>query len=123
MFQPRTLPMWLCMATIFYFSSKSSTPSAITWFAGADKVAHFIGFFTLALCCCYSIPTKNWKSNTKLWFLGVFVFSCTYAALDEFHQSFVPGRLVSWKDWLADVFGSATAILIVWRFAIWKKFG
>lgn len=122
-FHPRTLPLWLCMAIIFYFSSKSTTPSAINWFVGADKVAHFLAFFGLALCACYSIPFQYWKSKTRLWFLVVFVFSCIYAASDEFHQSFVPGRLVSWKDWLADVFGSLTAIIIAWRFAIWKKFG
>lgn len=37
------------------------------------------------------------------------VFSALYAVLDEVHQTLVPGRVGSWRDWLADLIG----ILIV----------
>ena len=37
------------------------------------------------------------------------LFAALYAALDEYHQVFVPGRWASWRDWVADTCG----ILIV----------
>lgn len=39
-----------------------------------------------------------------------------YAASDELHQAFVPGRFADVRDWLADAAGAAAAVwLLQWR--------
>lgn len=45
------------------------------------------------------------------------LLAALYAASDEFHQHFIPGRTASVWDWLADVLGVilALAMLHLWR--------
>jgi VanZ family protein len=31
---------------------------------------------------------------------------------DELHQKFVPGRQCDWKDWIADIIGILTGLII-----------
>ena len=38
---------------------------------------------------------------------------CTFAALDEWHQQFIPGRSMSTGDWVADSIGGAAGLLAV----------
>lgn len=42
---------------------------------------------------------------TPIGFLASIGFSLVYAASDEVHQSFVPGREMSFMDWMADAVG------------------
>ena len=37
-----------------------------------------------------------------------------YGMLDEFHQSFIPGRSMEFFDWLADFLGAAAGITFVY---------
>ncbi len=41
------------------------------------------------------------------------LLAALYAASDEFHQHFIPGRTMSVWDWLADVFGVALALAML----------
>ncbi|MCJ7831586.1 MAG: VanZ family protein [Dehalococcoidia bacterium] len=47
-----------------------------------------------------------------------FVLAALYAASDEYHQGFVPGRDASWADWGLDVAGAAAAMLLT---ALWGQ--
>jgi VanZ family protein len=46
-----------------------------------------------------------------------------YAASDEFHQSFVPGRFMGLDDWLSDVAGGLIAVGIWRSFLVSKRRG
>lgn len=46
--------------------------------------------------------------------MGAFVFSAAYGVLDEYHQSFVPGRSVEFYDFLADCGGALLYTAIFW---------
>ncbi len=48
---------------------------------------------------------KAFMPATSIGFLASLVFSLAYAASDEVHQSFVPGREMSLMDWVADAVG------------------
>jgi len=37
-----------------------------------------------------------------------------YAALDELHQYFVPGRSCTMYDWITDGFGALMGFLLAW---------
>lgn len=44
-----------------------------------------------------------------------------HAALDEFHQAFVPGRTALISDIFIDTAGGAAAILTLWLLGRWRK--
>ncbi len=69
-------------------------------FPHQDKVMHlaeYVPFGWLSL--------KAFMPATPMGFLASVGFSLAYAASDEMHQSYVPGREASLMDWVADVFG------------------
>lgn len=75
------------------------------------KLAHFslyiiIGFSVMGFFCTFDI-----KNKYKLLWSGL--IGVTYAALDEFHQSFTPGRGPSIKDVAIDSAGVLTGIFIM----------
>jgi len=58
-------------------------------------------------------------SALKLWepaAIALFIAG-SYAALDEFHQSFVPSRTAALGDVLIDCIGAFVAVLVCWIFA------
>ena len=54
------------------------------------------------------------------WALIVILIVAGYAALDEFHQSFVPGRGPAVSDVLLDTTGGAAAQLLVALAVLWR---
>ncbi len=111
----------LCMGIIFYFSAQDGDESqalsdSVKIIFGIPvrvsvlrKIAHFVEFAGLATlvfnafrqtygyCCPY---------------ISFFV-TAAYAATDELHQVFVPGRAGMLKDVLIDSLGAAAAILFL----------
>ena len=75
------------------------------------KLAHFIlytviGFSVMGFFCTFDI-----KNKYKLLWSGL--IGVAYAGLDEFHQSFTPGRGPSIKDVVIDSAGVFTGIFIM----------
>ena len=75
-----------------------------------DKVFHFIeysilGYFTVK---CFRKPTWSWIPL-------ILIYGMLFAGFDEFWQSFIPGRLSSQFDMLADISGIVFgSVLTVW---------
>jgi len=105
---PRWLPAIVLMAAIFTFSSipSSGLPDYGFWDMLVKKGGHAVGYALLALSYWYWLgfdPKKGWLA----WLLAVL-----YAAADEFHQSFTPGRHPSIYDVLIyDNLGALLAVL------------
>jgi VanZ family protein len=51
------------------------------------------------------------------WALAALTIAACYAALDEVHQAFVPGRTPAFADVLLDSFGAAAGQLVTWWWA------
>ena len=71
-----------------------------------------LGYALLGLAYWYGL-----RFNKRRWWLAL-LFAILFAASDEFHQSFVPGRHPSWVDVLGfDGGGAASAIGLayLWR--------
>jgi VanZ family protein len=111
------LPPFFLMVAIFIVSS-SSTPAAIKkWIPHQDKLAHAAVFGALSYLLGRA-ALLGWKcpfGRAALFAIGL---SAAYAIFDEWHQSFVPGRVVDWRDWLADLIGAILAQIAVRRH--WK---
>jgi VanZ family protein len=102
------IPAFVIMLVIFLFSSQPS--SNLPDFDWADRIVkkggHMVGYGLLALSCWYPfawVRGKRWLA----WLLAIL-----YAASDEIHQSFVPGRFPSIWDVL--VFDNLGALTTLW---------
>lgn len=75
------------------------------------KTAHFGAYFILGTLTI--ILFIDLKGTTKLSFIISTLICTIYAATDEIHQLFIPGRCGSIIDVLIDSCGSLTAIIII----------
>lgn len=83
-----------------------------------DKVVHgcmYAGWMVLAwwLLCTRKVPP------TRAAAAGLFVAVAAYGAFDELTQSLV-GRETSVGDYIADLIGAGTALVLLWR---WRRPG
>ena len=58
------------------------------------------------------------QSVTAKGALIAMIITVGYAAFDEYHQSFVPGRFADVFDLLADAAGGAAALVVCWAWGI-----
>ena len=107
------IPAVLVTLTSWYLSSQSSLPKSITLFA-YDKLIHFLSFAFLAFCWSLWFTPKQWKEKPLRGILYVLIIVGIYGAIDEYHQSFTPGRDMSLFDWFADMIGALFGSLCAW---------
>ncbi|SHJ15592.1 VanZ family protein [Parasporobacterium paucivorans] len=69
------------------------------------KTTHFMAYMLLGMLVLNALGIKGWKKT-----LLAFAISAAYAASDETHQLFVPGRGGQLKDVILDSSGSAFGI-------------
>lgn len=82
------------------------------------KCGHFTEYFILSLLILRAI--RGGRHTTRLaWALAAIGIVAAYAALDEFHQSFVPGRTPAVMDVLIDASGGAAAQAIAALVLLW----
>lgn len=137
-----TIIIILWMAFIFSMSAKNSTQSSsisggftykilsmfFAQFRSIDKTtqdsiveglqfvvrkgAHFTAYAILGgLCFAYLRVLDKFK--LKINFIIALVISALYAASDELHQYFVPGRSCEIRDVMIDSLGALTGITVV----------
>ncbi|MEM9364909.1 MAG: VanZ family protein [Planctomycetota bacterium] len=86
-----------------------------------DKLVHFTAFFGLATLLCYVT-----NSDRLLFRFGLIAAGCAiYAALDELSQKLVAGRVADPWDFVADLSGAVSAILlyaIARRVITWRPY-
>lgn len=99
------LPPLLWAGLIFYLSS---IPSLKTQFGIGDlylrKAAHIFMFFVLVM-----LIAPNWTENKLKTRIAAVLIGMLYAASDEYHQKFVPGRFMTVMDiainWIGCLWG------------------
>ena len=99
---------FLIVAAVFFASGQPQIATPGFSFS-IDKVAHF-GVFGALATSVIRLPTfrrAGWKG--VLW---VCVLVAIYGGLDEYRQSFTPGRAVEFDDWLADILGATFATVL-----------
>jgi len=87
------------------------------FFDAQDKFEHFAAYFILEILLALTLHFQDKYSALKLKpILFSLLFLSLYAALDEIHQYFIPGRYADVLDWIADVIGGAIAIFLLRMF-------
>ena len=94
----------LWAVAIFTVSSVPKIGITIARLEGCDKIAHFVEYFIFGWALRY------WSRDGRAGFLAGGI---AYAAFDEFHQRYVPGRVMSLGDFLADAAGIAAGFLVI----------
>jgi hypothetical protein len=104
------LPSLLCAIAILTISSIPKLGTRTPLFPGCDKLAHFIQYLILG------VALRFWSGDARISFLGG---GLVFAALDEFHQRFIPGRQASLWDFVADAAGVVVGFL--WSGRLFRK--
>lgn len=125
----------LCMIAIFWFSSQNAEQSGemslslthrifgtIGGWVGVDEIEPFIDILDMLvrksahlviygiLGFCVSNTIMQITENKRYIFWISLVWCSFYAATDELHQHFVPGRAGMWQDWVLDTVGALIGI-------------
>jgi VanZ family protein len=82
------------------------------------KSAHFAEYFVLSLLLLRGIRGENRGLKLAWALLAIGLVAC-YASLDEFHQSFVPGRTAAVSDVMIDTSGGIAAQAIAALLVMW----
>lgn len=107
------------MGVIFYLSDqpdlKSSFPGGVDFIL--RKAAHITEFAILTFLIWHasveSVDPESKKSKKIV--VVAFLFAFFYAISDEYHQTFVLGRVGAVKDVLIDSMGIIIATIVIWR--------
>lgn len=104
----RWLPVFLWAVTIFALSSieQITVSQFFIWDFIAKKIAH-ISEYAILFALIFRATGNKWIASFSLTML--------YAASDEFHQSFVPGRTATVLDLGFDLTGANIAAYLIWK--------
>lgn len=105
--------MW--MGVIFALSSLpgSSVPAG-----EYGSIGHFGGYMVLG--ALYFLALGGHRNGWRAVALAVLLASA-YGVTDEFHQSFVPGRMPDPADWATDTLGALTGALATFGLLRWLR--
>ncbi len=112
------VPMLLYASAIITVSSIPDLKGPELKLIAFDKVAHLLEYAIFAFLTFRSFA--NLIPNMKLGIafgLSLF-FLALFAALDEYYQRYVPGRVPDLKDYTFDMLGVVAVLALVW---LWQR--
>ncbi len=103
------LPALLWAGLIFWFSAQSAPPDIGPQFPSKRKVEHMAGYAALGWLTMRALRKAHGLPSPKAAGLAI-VLVAAYAASDEWHQKFVPGRNCEFSDVVIDTVGGSIAV-------------
>lgn len=103
---------------IWWLSSQPEPPKPPYEFPGMDKVAHAVVFGGLAALVGRGLRRSGRRYGARMLFWGPVLFAAAYGVVDEVHQYFVPLRVPSLGDLIADVAGAALVQVLLRRYRL-----
>ncbi|MEE0706781.1 MAG: VanZ family protein [Adlercreutzia sp.] len=76
--------------------------------------AHFTEYLVFGVLLFHALWRTAPKQRWWLLAIAAVAIASLYGVTDEFHQSFVPGRLCDPADWLTDTLGASVGALAAW---------
>lgn len=93
---------WLALLTATSLPSESLPKISYN-----DKTMHFLAYGGLGFLLTLTFMVQSKFPELRGYaVLAAITVAALYGALDEFHQSFIPGRSSEMLDWMADFIGS-----------------
>jgi VanZ family protein len=107
------IPALALMALIFAFSAMpSDDPDRGLLVLLARKATHFSEYFALTSLWWWALATRVGGRSAMAPAVAIAI---AYAISDELHQTFVDGRVGTWRDVLIDSAGALTATWLIAR--------
>ena len=112
----------LVWAAVLYYLSSRSNLHVGPEIPHMDKVKHAIYFMGGATMLFLALRLRRTPPALGPCLIVIVIFAAAIGALDEFHQSFTPGRSGNdiW-DWIADVTGGLLATRLGPRVLAWLQ--
>ena len=104
-------PAALWAAVLFLLSELPGSGVGLP--GGTDKLVHAGLYLILGLALAWGKAKTGFAGPAIL----LLIIGAGYGALDEWHQSFVPGRDVSFGDWMANSVGVMLGLLLFSSFS------
>ena len=121
----RFLPAIACMIVIFTLSAQPALPQAPGLGDLTSVAGHFSVYFVLAILIWWALGVFEIEGRNRA--VLAFTLAVLYGLTDEWHQSYVPGRVPDILDILTDAIGAATGLLLLhlamrrWpTFTLWR---
>ncbi|WP_164931497.1 VanZ family protein [Longirhabdus pacifica] len=114
----RWAPAFIVMSMIYYLSDQPDQ-SLNTWLTAFQQWVpwmdsfnwgHLVAYFTLAVTYYWALANTFHPVISKLITVGLCVL---YGLSDEYHQTFVEGRMADWYDIRNDTIGAMIAVIIL----------
>jgi VanZ family protein len=110
----------MVMAGIFLLSALPGNDPFLKAFEFSDKIKHFIAYFVLGITLCLWVSGKKWFARPVFWGIVVVVLCTVFGVIDEYHQSFIPGRSGNDLGDLAADFTGGLASPFVYLAILWR---
>jgi VanZ like family len=115
----RFVPALALMALIFAFSAMpSDDPDRGLLVLLARKATHFSEYFALTVLWWWALSARI-GARRALW--PALAVAIAYAISDEWHQTFVDGRIGTWRDVLIDAAGALAATWLISRASVRRR--
>jgi len=111
------IPAFAVMATIFCFSHLPGNSFNLPDFPEIDKLLHSLVYCVLGVTAFIAVSRNTRRYKIARTGLLIVLFCLLYGISDEYHQSFVPGRISSIWDVFADALGGIVAV-VFWYFLV-----
>ena len=108
----------LIVVTLFVVSGQSEVAAPSGFDFSIDKIGHF-GVFGALATSLIRLPVFQKQGPRGAW--AVILLVSAYGGLDEWRQSFTPGRFMEFGDWVADTLGALTAVALYKGCPLWRK--
>lgn len=99
----------LYMAAIYWASAQSGERvGRLLWFPGSDLLLHGLAYAGLSMVWYAALRRSGLRPGAAA--VAAYSIAVLYGVVDEYHQSFGPGRDASWLDLVADSAGALVGI-------------
>jgi VanZ family protein len=103
-------PVAAYLGLIFYLSGQSSVGWATPY---PDVLLHAAEYSVLGVLLARALNDGLARSIPDRRLVLTWCLCTIYAASDEYHQAFVPGRSSDWRDVLSDAAGTAAGLALL----------
>ncbi len=104
---------------IIYLSHQSQPIPQMESWMNWDKFLHFVEYSVWTFLWWLPIRYLNFKPVRLLTGLGI--MGALFAISDEWHQSFIPGRVSSFSDWISDSLGILTILFLIYQLMVLRN--
>jgi VanZ family protein len=109
------MPLVVWAVIVYFVSVDPDLRRMFNAFAGWDKIIHALLYFVLCWLAWRAFTKQDFSSTVRRSAsLGAFIFCIVTSVMDEYNQSFFPGRTPEFFNVVADIGGALLFVAMAW---------